>query len=151
MAEHWGRRWITIDISRVALTIARQRIMTAKYDYYRLRDKDNGPAGNFFYKEVPHITLESIARNTGLDAIFARHEPIIAKLLAALNAALATVPAELAFGLKRNYSRRERLKIRMIRQPTPTRGVIFSRQSFGKSGRFPSTPIRIGLGRCKTL
>jgi adenine-specific DNA-methyltransferase len=91
VAEQWGRRWITIDTSRVALAIARQRLMTAKYDYYRLRDEINGPTGGFYYKTVPHITLKSIAQNAGLDPIFARHEPILAERLAALNAALASV------------------------------------------------------------
>src|SRR5205823_10949754 len=95
VAEQWGRRWITIDTSRVALAIARQRLMTAKFDYYRLRDEINGPTGGFYYKTVPHITLKSIAQNAGLDPIFARHEPILAKRLDTLNAALATVTPEL--------------------------------------------------------
>src|SRR5690349_16613312 len=74
VAEQWGRRWIAIDTSRVAVTIARQRLLTAKFDYYRLRDEDTGVAGGFRYKTVPHVTLKSIAQNTHLDPIFARHE-----------------------------------------------------------------------------
>ena len=87
-AEKWGRRWITCDTSRVALAIARQRLMTAKFDYYELRDPERGPAGGFFYETVPHITLESIAKNTEIDAIAAKYQPQIEQALADLNRAL---------------------------------------------------------------
>jgi len=75
VAEQWGRRWITIDTSRVPLALARQRLLTATYDWYELRDEGRGPAGGFVYKRrqnskgeevggiVPHITLKSIANN----------------------------------------------------------------------------------------
>ena len=94
VAEQWGRRWITIDTSRVALAIARQRLMTAKFDYYVLKNEAEGIAGGFHYKTVPHITLKSIAQNANLDPIFARHEPILEARLAELNAALAQVSDE---------------------------------------------------------
>jgi len=68
-AEKWGRRWIICDTSRVAVAIARQRLMTAKFDYYELKDTERGPAGGFVYQTVPHITLESIARNSKIDEI----------------------------------------------------------------------------------
>jgi adenine-specific DNA-methyltransferase len=87
-AEKWGRRWITCDTSRVALAIARQRLMTAKFDYYELKDPERGPAGGFVYETVPHITLESIARNTEIDAIAAKYQPQIDQALADLNRAL---------------------------------------------------------------
>src|SRR5947208_2617754 len=87
VAEQWGRRWITIDTSRVAVAIARQRLLTAKFDYHQLRDEKAGVAGNFLYKTVPHITLKSIAQNANLDPIFAQHEPILNGRLAACNAA----------------------------------------------------------------
>jgi hypothetical protein len=87
-AEKWGRRWITCDTSRVALAIARQRLMTAKFDYYELKDPERGPAGGFIYETVPHITLESIAKNTEIDAIAARYQPQIDQALADLNRAL---------------------------------------------------------------
>ncbi len=87
-AEKWGRRWITCDTSRVALAIARQRLMTAKFDYYELRDPKRGPAGGFIYETVPHITLESIAKNTEIDAIAAKYQPQIDQALADLNNAL---------------------------------------------------------------
>jgi adenine-specific DNA-methyltransferase len=87
-AEKWGRRWITCDTSRVALAIARQRLMTAKFDYYELQDPDRGLAGGFNYETVPHITLESIAKNTEIDAIAARYQPQIDQALTDLNRAL---------------------------------------------------------------
>jgi adenine-specific DNA-methyltransferase len=63
VAEQWGRRWITCDTSRVALTLARQRLMTAVFDYYELAHPFEGVASGFRYKTVPHITLRSIANN----------------------------------------------------------------------------------------
>jgi adenine-specific DNA-methyltransferase len=63
VAEQWGRRWITCDTSRVALTLAKQRLMTAVYDYYELAHPDEGVGSGFRYKTVPHITLKSIANN----------------------------------------------------------------------------------------
>ena len=73
VAEQWGRRWITIDTSRVPLALARQRLLTATFDYYELKESTHGPSGGFVYKRkqnnkgeeiggiVPHITLKSIA------------------------------------------------------------------------------------------
>ncbi len=89
-AEKWGRRWITCDTSRVALAIARQRLMTGKFDYYELMDSSRGPAGGFIYETVPHITLESIAHNTEIDTIAEKYQPKIDETLAELNRALGT-------------------------------------------------------------
>ena len=72
----------------MALAIARQRLMTAKFDYYEPREPELGPAGGFIYETVPHITLESIAKNTEIDAIAARYQPQIDQALADLNRAL---------------------------------------------------------------
>ncbi len=66
VAEQWGRRWITTDTSRVALALARTRLMTAKFPYYKLREEKNLSAG-FVYKTVPHVTLRSIANNEESD------------------------------------------------------------------------------------
>jgi len=63
VAEEWGRRWITCDTSRVALTLAKQRLMTAVFDYYELAHPTEGVDSGFKYKTVPHITLKSIANN----------------------------------------------------------------------------------------
>ncbi|NLW50319.1 MAG: site-specific DNA-methyltransferase [Candidatus Brocadiaceae bacterium] len=75
VAEQWGRRWISIDVSRVPAALARQRILTATFPWYELQDEKRGPAGGFVYKRkqnkkgeevggiVPHITLKCIANN----------------------------------------------------------------------------------------
>lgn len=63
VAEEWGRRWITCDTSRVALTLAKQRLMTANFDYFKLAHPKEGVDSGFVYKTVPHITLKSIANN----------------------------------------------------------------------------------------
>jgi hypothetical protein len=90
VAEQWGRRWITIDTSRVALALARARIMGARYPFYLLADSREGQLkeaevtrtapssqpvhGNirhgFVYERVPHITLKSIANNAEIDVIW---------------------------------------------------------------------------------
>ena len=104
VAEQWGRRWITIDTSRVALALARARIMGARYPFYLLADSREGqhkegevtrtaPSsrpvyGNirhgFVYERVPHITLKSIANNSEIDVIWdkwqAKLEPLREKL-----------------------------------------------------------------------
>lgn len=92
VAEQWGRRWITIDTSRVAIAIARQRLLTAKYDYFKLEDESEGVTSGFRYTTVPHITLKSIAQNSNLDPIFAKHELVLQAKLATANAVLAKVP-----------------------------------------------------------
>lgn len=63
VAEQWGRRWITCDTSRVAVTLAKQRLMTALFDYYKLAHPEEGVGSGFVYETVPHITLKSIANN----------------------------------------------------------------------------------------
>ena len=130
VAEQWGRRWITIDTSRVALALAKHRLLTAKFDYYQLRDLTaediarnpdgtwiaevdghGAPTGKrltFDCKTVPHITLRSIARNTSLDPIFAKHEPVLNGALAALNRAAATVDAGVKEELARKLIKKHR-------------------------------------------
>lgn len=75
VAEQWGRRWIAIDTSRVPLALARQRLLTATFPYYELKDEKRGPAGGFAYRRkrnargeevgglVPHVTLKSLAND----------------------------------------------------------------------------------------
>src|SRR5712691_6627447 len=63
VAETWGRRWITCDTSRVAVTLAKQRLLTAVFDYYELASPRDGVGGGFRYKTVTHVTLKSIANN----------------------------------------------------------------------------------------
>ena len=84
VAEQWGRRWITCDTSRVAISLAKQRLMTALFDYYELAHANEGVGSGFNYKTVPHVTLGSIANNpeikegmtqAEIDAAIARHAP----------------------------------------------------------------------------
>ena len=109
VAEQWGRRWITIDTSRVALALARARIMGARYPYYLLADSREGQRkeaeltrsapssqpvrGNirqgFVYERVPHITLKSIANNAEIDVIWDRFQQTLEPLREALNKALS--------------------------------------------------------------
>jgi len=120
VAEPWGRRWITIDTSRVAIALARQRLLTATFPFYKVKnaagvnggtpssDQSANPAHGFEYKTVPHITLRSIAQNVALDAIFARHHPILDETLAVLNAAWHTVTPEV----------RQRLAAKLLEKET---------------------------------
>ena len=109
VAEQWGRRWITIDTSRVALALARARIMGARYPYYLLADSPEGQQkeaaitrtiasdspthGNirlgFVYDRVPHITLKSIANNTEIDTIWESYQTKLEPLREALNQELS--------------------------------------------------------------
>lgn len=86
VAEKWGRRWITCDTSRVAITLAKQRLVTASYDYYALKYPHEGLKGGFIYKTVPHVTLKSIANNPDIDEIYERMHPAVEKALEELNA-----------------------------------------------------------------
>lgn len=108
VAEQWGRRWITIDTSRVALALARARIMGARYPYYLMTDSPEGQAKEaelngrgpstaptfnnirlgFVYERVPHITLKSIASNAEIDVIYEKWQRTLEPLRATLNAQL---------------------------------------------------------------
>ena len=110
VAEQWGRRWITIDTSRVALTLARARIMGARYPYYILADSRDGQLkeaersrrapsemstyGNvqqgFVYERVPHITLRAVANNTEVDVIWEEYQEKQEPLREELNRTLET-------------------------------------------------------------
>ncbi len=110
VAEQWGRRWITIDTSRVALALARARVMGARYPYYLLSDSRDGqikeaalarkapseaPTYNdirqgFVYERVPHITLKAIANNAEIDVIYEKFQETLESLRAELNDALGT-------------------------------------------------------------
>jgi adenine-specific DNA-methyltransferase len=108
VAEQWGRRWITIDTSRVALALARARVMGARYPYYTLADSRAGQRTEaamtrsgtsshpvhgdirhgFVYERVPHVTLESIANNAEVDVIWERSQQALESLRESLNALL---------------------------------------------------------------
>ncbi len=88
VAERWGRRWITCDTSRVAIALTKQRLMTASFDYFRLRYPHEGLKGGFIYRTVPHVMLKSIASNPDIDTIYKDNHPAINSALATLNTAL---------------------------------------------------------------
>jgi adenine-specific DNA-methyltransferase len=108
VAEQWGRRWITIDTSRVALTLARTRLMAARFPYYFLADSPEGVAKEaeitgqtppsfktdgdikkgFVYKRVPHVTLKSIANNEEIDVIHAKWQQKLQPVRAEINKVL---------------------------------------------------------------
>jgi adenine-specific DNA-methyltransferase len=92
VAEQSGRRWITCDTSRVAVTLAKQRLMTASFDYFDLKYPHEGVKGGFIYKTVPHVTLKSIANNEEIDEIYERLHPEIESKLRALNIVLLKDP-----------------------------------------------------------
>lgn len=113
VAEQWGRRWVTIDASRVALALARRRVMTAKFPYYLLADSEEGVAQErkitgkaimrttqgriaqgFVYERVPHITLKAIANNTEIDVIHGRYAETSRELREALGRALGQATPE---------------------------------------------------------
>ena len=108
VAEQWGRRWITIDTSRVALALARARVMGARYPYYLLADSPEGQQKEaelsraepietptygdirqgFVYERVPHITLRAIANNAEIDVIWERFQETLEPLRQQLNGIL---------------------------------------------------------------
>jgi adenine-specific DNA-methyltransferase len=124
VAEQWGRRWITVDTSRVALALARSRLMGARYPYWLLADSPEGQRKEaevtrtaprttptrgdirqgFVYERVPHITLKSIANNAEIDVIWEKWQAVLEPLRARLNAAVAQaweewqIPREAAAG-----------------------------------------------------
>ncbi|MBU2638552.1 MAG: site-specific DNA-methyltransferase [Nanoarchaeota archaeon] len=77
VAEQWGRRWITCDTSRVSITLAKQRLMTALFDYYELAYAKEGVSSGFNYNTIPHITLKSIANNEPTKQEILYDQPII--------------------------------------------------------------------------
>ncbi|HKI62011.1 MAG TPA: site-specific DNA-methyltransferase [Mariprofundaceae bacterium] len=88
VAENWGRRWITCDTSRVAVTLAKQRLLTSNYDYFALRYPHEGLRSGFVYRTVPHVMLKSIANNPEIDEIWERMYPAIEQTLAELKQAI---------------------------------------------------------------
>ena len=108
IAEQWGRRWITVDTGRISITLARQRLLTASFEYYKIKNEQKGIVGGFFNKIVPHVMLKSIAQSTALDPIFAKHEPILKEKLDILNSALIEVAPEIRSKLLAKLAEKER-------------------------------------------
>lgn len=109
VAEQWGRRWITIDTSRVALALARTRLMSARFPYYLLKDSPEGNRAKneitgltnpslptqynikkgFVYQQIPHITLKSIANNEEIDSIHSKWQPKLDEIRNQINSLMA--------------------------------------------------------------
>ena len=126
VAERWGRRWITVDTSRVALALARSRLMGARYPYYTLADSPEGQheearlggtepksgptyediRQGFVYQRVPHITLKAIANNAEIDMIWDQRQPAVQAALAVLNEALAghSTPFPVTHGVRKQQT-----------------------------------------------
>jgi adenine-specific DNA-methyltransferase len=114
VAEQWGRRWITIDTSRVALALARTRLMSARYVYYHLADSPEGRRKEqevsgkpqplaathgdirqgFVYERAPHVMLQTITNNAEIDVIYERWQTTLEPLRATLNATRGGKPFE---------------------------------------------------------
>ena len=116
VAEQWGRRWITVDTSRVSIALARMRLMTARYPFYLLSDSpegyqleaelsaaptetflkarqshfDNDLRRGFVYQRIPHVTLKSIADNEEIDEIYVRWQKVLEPLRKQINQVLGT-------------------------------------------------------------
>ncbi|MBN1227923.1 MAG: site-specific DNA-methyltransferase [Deltaproteobacteria bacterium] len=144
VAEQWGRRWITIDTSRVALALARARIMGARYPYYFLADSRDGQVKEgeitgkipkitqthndirqgFVYERVPHITLKSIANNSEIDVIWDKYQEKLEPLREKLNKELGKkweeweIPREAGKAWSQNVNKlhEEWWKYRILRQ-----------------------------------
>lgn len=121
-AELWARRWITIDVSRVSVSLTKQRLLTSLFPYYKLRptnglDIQNNPSGTWIFdpqknidgtctfacKTAAHITLKSISQNHALDPIFEKWDPIIQERLKIVNLELSKLPDTLIKKLHEKY------------------------------------------------
>lgn len=126
VAEQWGRRWITMDTSRVAVSIARQRLLTAKFAYYRLRplapaDQARNPDGEwlsdgdatkktFACDTISHVTSSVVANCTALDAVVDRYEPQLDAALKTCNKALKAVSRDVAARLASKLAAKQKAK-----------------------------------------
>ena len=174
VAEQWGRRWITIDTSRVALALARARIMGARYPYYLLADSPEGQRkeaeirrreiteaptyGNlrqgFVYERVPHITLRDIANNAEIDLIYDGFQETLEPLRESLNAALAGLWRSGSFpgrpatrGPIRRQSRGAPSRVRRTQNQTDRMRCGFSTRSLTGNTRWTMYPtIRLTRG-----
>ena len=156
VAEQWGRRWITIDTSRVALALARARIMGARYPWYLLSDSPEGQKKEaeiarrapseaptrgdvrqgFVYERVPHITLKSIANNVEIDVTWERFQETLEPLRARLNAALGEAWGG-GGGNGKSRARPRTTGPRRPRRPTANGG---KRESPGRRKSTPPSP-----------
>ena len=159
IAEQYGRRWITIDTSRVAVALARQRLLTASFEYYKLKSEQKSISGGFLNKIVPHVMLKSIAQNTALDPIFAKHEPILKEKLNTLNNILTHItknkttkhippPSKFVQNSLPNWQRKRDAKGSGLSPSQIVAAGYFPIQC-GRNGKYRLILILIGPRRCK--
>lgn len=103
VAERWGRRWITIDTSRVAVSIARHRILTASFPMWQTAESSRDPSVGFEYHSAPKIEPSTVANNTNLDPILDRYDRLLSDSLQKCNEALARVDAGASASLKAKF------------------------------------------------
>lgn len=126
VAEQFGRRWITIDTSRVAISLAKQRLLTSMYPHYPTKNGDgNNPSSGFIYKKVPHITLKCIANNIALDSIFDKYQPLLESELNNLNKTLKTITPTIRKKLKEKLLKKQQdLGIRSITESEKRKWIL---------------------------
>jgi adenine-specific DNA-methyltransferase len=109
VAEEWGRRWITVDSSRVAVAVARQRLLTARFEHFKTKAGAKGPLGaedptsGFFFAKTRRLTLGAIANNHHLDPIITKHEVALSDALRRVNAELLSVDSATRVELRRKF------------------------------------------------
>ena len=116
VAEKFGRRWITCDTSRISINIAKQRLITSLFDYYKLRNEDQGVSGGFEYENVPHVTLAQIANGEAYGAEDLIDKPKIKEKNCRVTGPFtveATPPPELNPSM--NYMRKTKVKTTPVR------------------------------------
>ena len=133
VAEQFGRRWISIDTSRVALSIARERLLSSVYAFYALSDDERGVDGGFKYEPLQRVTLRSIARDTGPEEVTRFDKPLV-ELSKVRVAGPFTVEALSRYAVNPNdesvrgsrmIRRRPKRKIMSVRSSTPSRSRAF--------------------------
>jgi adenine-specific DNA-methyltransferase len=107
-AEEYGRRWITIDTSRVAISLARQRLLTSTYPHFKIQEENcSDPGQGFVYETAPDVNLGSIAQNPAVDSIHEEYQPRLNELLEEANEALEDVDDSLRQRLERRLQEKQ--------------------------------------------
>ncbi len=108
VAENWGRRWIAIDTSRVAIALSRQRILTSQFSYFSLENSEQGIAGGFQLESAPHIMLSTISKCDALNNVFEKWNTLLSEKLGILNSQLSLVNQTIRTKLQRKLVDKER-------------------------------------------
>ena len=145
VAEKWGRRWIAIDTSRVAVALARQRLLTGNFDYYKLKDESEGIGGGFVNKTVPTYHCSGISLKTPRWIRSSQNMSRFLKKNWRLSTIrLTEVTPEIRTGLLSKLAEKERHEGKKDLSRTQIDGVGSFQQQRGMSGRCRLTSILIG-------